>query len=241
MLPDFCCVLHKVYVWSSEELDNDSNTHVEHPLGWNAGVLKRILAAQKLDRHGIEGIYPLFRALATREGMSETGLNSNSADSQVSKRAASLHTEQPSADSLSEDRAGLDREYCTSVGSSQEAALQVLLGLGFPAACEAIRHYLIAATAKDCSIMITLQPLDAGAAPVAESGEQANECAGIAQLQTDAAMGCVVSDAFFSLIFRYKVAIVDLDLKPLWKVEEHFTLDQKIVKNALRANATELN
>ena len=104
--------------------------------------------------------------------------------------------------------------------TQQGAALQQQLGLQPEAVCEVLREYLVAATAKDCSIMITLAPVQ---------GAQPAGAVELPALQQDPCVGAVLSDHVLENSFRYKVAFVDLDLKPVWKIEEHFRLDQAIM------------
>ncbi|CAL1355812.1 unnamed protein product [Linum trigynum] len=72
-----------------------------------------------------------------------------------------------------------------------------------------VKDYLIAAIAKDCSMMISFAPTD------------------------DVDVGSQYSSVRIPSTnqkFDYKVSFIDLDLKPLKKIEEYYELDQKIVK-----------
>ena len=172
-----------------------------------AGPLDKLLAAQKLDTLDVAGVHPLLQA-------------------ELQQR--SVQRERPHADDAPAQQGLSGPILCTSghmqkavTNTQQGAALQQLLGLQPEAACEVLRKYLVAATAKDCSIMITLAPFQGGAQP-----------AGVFQapaLQQDPCVGAVLSDAVLERSFRYKVAFVDLDLKPVWKMEEHFRLDRAIM------------
>ncbi len=177
------------------------------------------------------------------------------------------------------------------------AELSRLRALPLPEACAALRAYLIAATAKDCSLMLTLQaapppagrdsPGSAGAAahaqpagsgrgagaagaeararsgggPASEADEGAGACEGRAPAhgeagapgergaaaaagtprvlarQADACAGGLVEVAATGpgggrARLRYKLALVDLDRKPLAKVHAHWRLDQAILAAA---------
>ncbi|GAB2235543.1 hypothetical protein Droror1_Dr00025971 [Drosera rotundifolia] len=71
-----------------------------------------------------------------------------------------------------------------------------------------VRNYLIAATAKDCSLMISFRPRQDGDPESAYSSvylESTNQS------------------------FEYKAYFIDLDLKPLKKMEYYYELDQEIV------------
>lgn len=70
-----------------------------------------------------------------------------------------------------------------------------------------VRDYLIAATAKDCSIMIAFRR-----SRVPDDMSEAK-----------------------ALLLNYKVRIADLDYKALYKVQHHFDLDTEILHTANRA------
>lgn len=71
-----------------------------------------------------------------------------------------------------------------------------------------VRDYLIAATAKDCSLMISFRP------------------------RGDGDPGLLYSDVYLDSTdqsFDYKAYFIDLDMKPLKKMKYYYELDQKIV------------
>ncbi|KAJ0087309.1 hypothetical protein Patl1_09189 [Pistacia atlantica] len=71
-----------------------------------------------------------------------------------------------------------------------------------------VRDYLIAATAKDCSLIICFRP------------------------KGDEVSGSSYNSVYLestNQVFEYKVYFIDLDLKPLEKMEEHYEKDKKIV------------
>ncbi|CAL1384160.1 unnamed protein product [Linum trigynum] len=72
-----------------------------------------------------------------------------------------------------------------------------------------VKNYLIAATAKDCSMMISFVPTDD-----VDGGSQYSS----------------VHMPSTNQKFTYKVNIIDLDLKRLKTIEDYYELDQKIVK-----------
>ncbi|CAN0875014.1 Inositol-pentakisphosphate 2-kinase [Linum grandiflorum] len=71
-----------------------------------------------------------------------------------------------------------------------------------------VKDYLIAATAKDCSLMISFTPSDGN------GGSQYNS----------------IHLPSTNQKFDYKVNFIDLDMKPLKNIEDYYELDQKIVK-----------
>ncbi|KAK5831705.1 inositol-pentakisphosphate 2-kinase-like [Gossypium arboreum] len=70
-----------------------------------------------------------------------------------------------------------------------------------------VKDYLIAATAKDCSLMISFRPKEDGRLPSHNT----------------------VYLGSTNQAFEYKVYFIDLDLKPLKKMEAYYELDKKIV------------
>ncbi|XP_034675060.1 inositol-pentakisphosphate 2-kinase-like isoform X3 [Vitis riparia] len=71
-----------------------------------------------------------------------------------------------------------------------------------------VRDYLIAATAKDCSLMISFAPR--------KDGNSASPYSNVYLASTDQS-------------FDYKAYFIDLDMKPLKKMQYYYELDQKIV------------
>ncbi|KAK0576442.1 hypothetical protein LWI29_017570 [Acer saccharum] len=94
---------------------------------------------------------------------------------------------------LDEDKVS---QFCTSLHSiSLDESLKI------------VKNYLIAATAKDCSLMICFRPRGdevSGASYNSVHLESTNQ------------------------VFDYKASFIDLDLKPLRKIEEYYELDKKI-------------
>jgi len=71
-----------------------------------------------------------------------------------------------------------------------------------------VRDFLVSATAKDCSLMISFRPREGGT--------------------TDSVYDSVFLESV-KQTYEYKAYFVDLDVKPLDKMEHYFELDQKIV------------
>lgn len=83
-----------------------------------------------------------------------------------------------------------------------------LHSLPFEKSLKIIRDYLIAATAKDCSLMISFRPVEGGS--------------------TASGYDSVFLESSYQS-FDYKAHFVDLDRKPLEKMVHYHELDQKIV------------
>ncbi|KAK4797033.1 hypothetical protein SAY86_029359 [Trapa natans] len=71
-----------------------------------------------------------------------------------------------------------------------------------------VKDFLISATAKDCSLMMCFKP----------RGVVSNSSYNSVQLEST------------GQVFEYKAYFIDLDLKPLNKMEHYYKLDQKIVR-----------
>ena len=229
-----------------------------HNCGFVTGVLDRILEVQKMDVHDIEGIHPLLAALLQKQPSRSQLTDTPNCWQHGANDYKQVAREQSDAASPAGDNgpANIAQELCNA-----ELARQ--LSADWPAACAALRGYLTAATAKDCSLMITLALLQSPSAPQQDGdrhqtpgqsaamdgvGVGGRGCAsgGILQeagtqlpaVQEDPDVGSVVQDSETRRWFRYKVAVVDLDLKALRKIEQHFVLDRQILDCAVRTGVS---
>jgi len=112
-----------------------------------------------------------------------------------------------------------------------------------PAACDALRRFLISVTAKDVSIMITMEldvlPSGCDAHPPhqVKSASRAlnDECKALHMHTTSVSFSSEATPALpettTELQIRYRVAVADLDPKPLSKVPHYHALDQEIVRH----------
>ena len=110
---------------------------------------------------------------------------------------------------------------------AQLQAWESLFGVDRAAAYWVLQGYLTAATAKDLSIMITLRKVCQGSNDARQSSKLTactENCQGTAR-ENDEGVGSMQS----------KVALVDLDMKPLAKVYEHWRLDRAIMQSVLGA------
>lgn len=290
-----------------------------------AGVLDSILKVQKMDVHDIEGIHPLLTTLLQRHAPA-----SLSEDSPQSRQIAPCASTEADMASPSGHKAPAGNSC-----EDRDAALERLLTTDFEAAADTLRGYLVAATAKDCSLMITFAPCLPGPAPSGDSRHDSSDTAGVSRAtaghcgsevcraetgsrqvsssaagvlqpvgeldscknhhcaktrskevaagiaeaaarplsmaqewtssnehavesiraanagqklwvsgewlplqQEDPSVGSAVQHGEAGTWFRYKVAVVDLDLKPLSKLEQHLCLDQQILDCVLKRNGT---
>ena len=229
-----------------------------HNFGFVTGVLDRILEVQKMDVHDIEGIHPLLAALLQKQPSRSQLADTPNCWQHAANEYKQVLREQSDAATPAGGNgpANIAQELCN-------AELARLLSAEWPAARAALRGYLTAATAKDCSLMITLTLLQSPSAPQQDGGRSQTPgqsaamdgvgvggrgCAGggsfqkagtqLPAMQEDPDVGSVVQDGETMRWFRYKVAVVDLDLKPLRKIEQHFVLDRQILDCAMRTGVS---
>ena len=157
-----------------------------------AGVLDSILAVQKLDRYDIEGVYAIYQQLLGNINKQDLEAGLQPALSSCAQKAVACSAEEGRGNQP------LMQEY--------QQAMKSILSLPRNQALAVLRDYLIAATAKDCSIMIAFRNDEKNA--VHSCGERI-EAAGST--------------------WSFRVAIVDLDMKSLQKLDTHMHLDQQIL------------
>ena len=164
-------------------------------------MLQKLLSIQALDEYGIEAIYPLYRHIMQQmEGLPSTvatGVTTN-ANWQA------------------------DAQHKSSVLQPCELHTQHLLSLTWIEQMKILQNYLLATTAKDCSIMIKLQAMAHVPAQHSQRGESAGGYA-------DWDPADVVCNSALTLPMRYKVTVVDVDRKPHQKIVSHHHLDQQIM------------
>lgn len=103
----------------------------------------------------------------------------------------------------------IDGNMSSKLDKSKNQSADFLDGMSLSECRELVRNYLIAATAKDCSLMLTFQQ-------VPDSGiENANK---------------LISSSKTRNPFRLKINLLDLDLKPLRKMPYYYRIDQEIVR-----------
>lgn len=166
-----------------------------------AGALQKLLRIQALDEHDIEGIYPLYQHVLQQLKASSTDCTGASAAMLSSLVAAG----QQSLDAL---------QPC-------QAYINQLLDLGWSEQMQILQNYLLATTARDCSLMIAVQPVpQPDLQPSKDNG---------AQLHTHMSPQEILSSPDLACPLQFKLAIVDLDRKPHAKIDAHHRLDQEIM------------
>ncbi|MCO5584628.1 hypothetical protein L7F22_038559 [Adiantum nelumboides] len=100
-------------------------------------------------------------------------------------------------------------------GPSPEIA-DFLVGMSLSDCMQVIRNYLIAATAKDCSLMLTFQ-----------------QVLDLEAQNTKLKHHNLIASSKSKYPFLLKFNFLDLDMKPLSKMPHYYHMDQKIVKTYL--------
>ncbi|XP_019152349.1 PREDICTED: inositol-pentakisphosphate 2-kinase-like isoform X1 [Ipomoea nil] len=101
---------------------------------------------------------------------------------------------------------------CKDLGSGLSKRFNTLHSISMEESWKILRDYLIAATAKDLSMMISFRSREDG--------------------KSESSYG-LVSLKSTNQTFDYKASFIDLDLKPLKKMEFYYELDKKIVSSYL--------
>ena len=166
-----------------------------------AGVLQKLLSIQALDEHDIEGIYPLYQHVLQQLKASHTDCTGDSAAMLSSPVAAG----QQSLDAL---------QPC-------QAYIHQLLDLGWSEHMQILQNYLLATTAKDCSLMIAIQAVLQPDLQLRKDNS--------AQLHTHMSPQEILSSPDLTCPLHFKLTIVDLDRKPHAKIDAHHRLDQEIM------------
>ncbi|KAJ3149934.1 Inositol-pentakisphosphate 2-kinase [Geranomyces variabilis] len=158
-------------------------------------LLPRLQHHQRgLDPHDIEGVFPLYEAMP--------------------------ETQQTAVPTLEEWRETIDA-YCANANAQPSDAENRPL---FSASTKATREYLVSATLKDCSVIITLWLEGADQNPPTEPNE-----------------GTIpLPDSPDGDLLRYKIGVLDVDPKRAAKIPAHFTLDRDIVEHYIETGIEKL-
>ena len=182
------------------------------------GVLPRLLAAQQLDAHDVEGAFQARPSLLVVAPARAPGLTRRA------QAYAALMGEPGVDDAAAEDA-------CPARDDNAEAALALsqLRALPRGRALAVLRDFLTAQTAKDCALMLAFQRLP---------DDAADDCFDGGNSEGDAAV-VLLHDAPSGLRFRCKAAFLDLDMKPARKLPHYLALDRRVVAAYRRATAAD--
>lgn len=165
-------------------------------------MLQKLLSIQALDEHDIAGVYPLYRHVVQQLESSST------TDAEASLVAAEhMHI---------------------SALQPHDTYIQQLLDLGWSQQMKILQNYLLATTAKDCSLMIALQAAQQVYLPHVLEGSGT-------QLHDNGSPWQIVRGPI--PMSRFKLTVVDLDRKHHAKIVAHHRLDQELVFHANQGRA----
>jgi hypothetical protein len=142
----------------------------------------------------------------------------------------------------------IDKVVVSEENNLHKDALDAIVQLPWTESIKALQSYIIATTAKDCSIMITMCSSGSSSNDITSKGGSED---GRAKLQTESENGTVVifcekeklnddgkettEPRPCSHCVDYRISVVDLDRKSTLKIPEHYKLDQQIIKAAKNA------
>ncbi|KAJ7523133.1 hypothetical protein O6H91_18G039100 [Diphasiastrum complanatum] len=173
---------------------------------YRSDMLNRLLAVQKLDNYDIEGAIHIYYDIL------ETKCNVCLSSSQLSgKRVDDV----ASMTFVKGEQLTVNSSLHNDMKNQQTEAVAQLHSLSVEEKKKIIRDFLIAATAKDCSIILALQPVSSF------TDERSIICCPVTKQQ-----------------YFYKMFFLDLDLKRLKKLPFYHELDQKIVSYYAHSQAS---
>lgn len=191
-------------------------------------ILSQLLEVQKMDMYDIEGaIHAYYNVIQVpchvcTHSVSKAG-NLNQAEKieinpdepiekDMQEKISDLHFPYSTTESLSEEPMEKHTQGNFSYLYTPKNECSHLHSLSIEESRRIVRDYLLATTAKDCSLMLTFQP-------VAHYSTEVNALDG----------NDVIYLSSSKQAFRYKAKFIDLDLKHLKKMIHYYKLDQNIV------------
>jgi len=202
-------------------------------------VLHNISRAQQACRFDIAGIYRLYHRMLKMKAREEKHeeIDEKVLVDESPPRAASID---PADWRWNTSKLGTtdfpgndDGEDLTARGHRD--AIADVIGLSWKESIQTMRSYVIATTAKDCSIMITMRS-NGHTDALNKNNSSSKEESFSAKLQTEKENGVVVFSETEKIeglhSVEYRISVVDLDRKSTSKIPKHYELDQQIIKAA---------
>jgi hypothetical protein len=209
-------------------------------------ALSRVLAAQRLDRIGVEGAAELAARLATTRASAAAPAPAGAVRERETPRGGA-QTPMNGDDDWRREGEQEDNNVFGAKEEEEEDAVRLL------------RDFVVAATAKDCSVMLALRrldPLEEGLSPPPPSGVGHDvDVDGGAMMLIDVPAPPIrarrgggggggggvdnISSGDRRLVYQCHAAIVDLDMKSVRKLPEWLALERDIVCNYERREAAE--
>ena len=223
-----------------------------------AGVLRCLQEVQSLDRFDIESIAPFWAAFSTTlcdPSQASSGCSAQMATHPAAStaRVPAVAEQQPvqalSTNMIMGELIRLPEGSavsCCNMTLLQDALDQAEAGAEGPEDLAAsllqlpqhvgvltIKAYLLAAMAKDCSIMLSIAP-DQGSGTMVESegAVPPSTTSAMQELQTALQAGMLrgsVQHEQSRAYFSYRLVVIDTDPKPVSKIADHLQLDMNII------------
>eukprot|EP00252_Welwitschia_mirabilis_P023919 TRINITY_DN6898_c0_g1_i1.p1 TRINITY_DN6898_c0_g1~~TRINITY_DN6898_c0_g1_i1.p1 ORF type:complete len:497 (+),score=87.95 TRINITY_DN6898_c0_g1_i1:124-1614(+) len=187
-------------------------------------ILSRLLHLQKMDRHDIEGtIHAYYDIMQQPCPLCNRAINDANRSDQLRQSendSGDVHNHEQGVSKCFQDENvenHVEKHTNGNVSQYDPSLSRCLHSHTIEQSRRIIRNYLLAASAKDCSLMLTFQPL-----PQYVTDTSTSDGSSIINLSST------------KQSFLYKATVIDLDIKPLGKIIDYYELDQEIVKNYRR-------
>lgn len=165
------------------------------------GVLNKILNGQRLDKLGSDEVFKIYKDVCNNGNVTNILQNNNftlnynvgdSEDGVVTKHVALKYFDE-----------NLSQPKASHASSEEELSISCKLGN--------LARFLVAASANDCSIMISFQQVD--------------------EAPTDST--CYFKEAITGVYYKYSIAAVDLDPKNINRIPKYYHDYHEIIENYL--------
>jgi inositol-pentakisphosphate 2-kinase len=165
-------------------------------------ILESLLYVQQLDEYDIEGAIVAYHNFLKPDADTGTG------DISLTNKSSHGTTNE----AVGPGNTKIDNLVLEKEGKHIDRDLDWVQSLSWDESRRVVRNYLIAATAKDCGLMLTLRPLyNNSGKPFPVPSTFVTACPTTTQQ------------------FVYKIALLDMDLKRLKKMPFYLSLDNEIV------------
>lgn len=163
---------------------------------------------------------PVVRSAADFFQLCQKGNTKQVIDADLHQAESVLHDMHKLLDEIQASMASLDHEAATAFLSHlPHGHCQIVL-----------QAYLLAAAAKDCSIMISLQACPENYVNDDGVRRAMGESGGLSIAEWSSQPGQLLTQDRSGQKYLAKVSVIDLDMKPVGKIEEHWRTDKQIMK-----------
>ena len=179
------------------------------------GILNKILNVQKLDRFGTDEVFKMYKDVCNDVNLesvlhsfkfskNQTVDNGRGGDVAIKETTFKYFQDPNHSQSVPSPHLVLSNNYQDNCQDETSNYFKL----------DEITKFLIAASANDCSIMISFQQVD----------EKPNDCT------------CYFTEAITGIHYKYSIAAVDLDPKNLHRIPKYYHEYHEIIQNYLRCS-----